>query len=72
MFFVKKGNDNDLKGGYKAQTQYIHNYNQTCDLLNFAINKLQINRFFGILFICNKILAYWNIAINLRRNGNHR
>ena len=47
MFFVKKGNDNDLKGGYKAQTQYIHNYNQTCDLLNFAINKLQINRFFG-------------------------
>ena len=43
---------------------------QTCDLLNFAINKLQINRFFGILFICNKILAYWNIAIYLRRKCN--
>ena len=31
---------------------------QTFNLLNFAINKLQINRFFGILFICNKTLAY--------------
>ena len=36
---------------------------QTLNLLNFYCNKLQINRFFLILFIYNEILAHRNIAI---------
>ena len=46
--------------------EYVIYQEQTLNLLNSYCNKLQINRFFGIVFICNEILAYayWNIAIH--------
>ena len=58
LLFCRDDNMFVLEDHFLSKDYYYDCTNQTCDLLNFAINKLQINRFFGILFICNNILAY--------------
>ena len=67
-----KKRKNSISAGLKKNyfcfffIEYVIHQEQTLNLLNFYCNKLQINRFFGIVFICNEILAYayWNIAIH--------